>query len=557
MSSAGARASRGAARARIVAVIVFTILVASFRAFDADDAAISFRHARNLANGHGPVMNPGERVEGVSNLPWTIVLGLATGLGCTPDGTARVLAFACGVAAVLLSGMLANRLGGDAIAIATAMLLAASCAPLAAWSAVGMETAAYTVCVTALLASLAGVRRDDRRGWDRAGTWLGAVAAMRPEGFLFALPVALHARRLGARRAEFARIALFAAALALPWVAFRLAYYGDWVPNPVRAKGNVAAAVAPGFVYVAKWATTVLLPLGLLGFARGWERARAAAAAIAIGIGFALAAGGDHLPGYRFMVPILPALAAVTALAMSSVPGKGRIWIPLALAAGSAGALRPDAFVGLVAPGLDLARVHRGLETHAVRLAVEVRHVGVALLALAIWGVVAARLRARPRALAAATLLACALPQWFDPDVRSCRVPDPAALYGRSVGIWMREHFPSGTLIATNAAGRLPYHAGLPVVDMLGLTDRTIARGRADAGQWIGHEKGDAAYVLSRRPDVIVLGGPEGSVEPWPFAGDRALAASAEFLRNYELRHAAVDGFEFVYYARRGFAPRP
>lgn len=32
-----------------------------------DDAYISFRYARNLAEGHGPVFNPGERVEGYSN----------------------------------------------------------------------------------------------------------------------------------------------------------------------------------------------------------------------------------------------------------------------------------------------------------------------------------------------------------------------------------------------------------------------------------------------------------------------------------------------------------
>lgn len=555
MSSAGARAPRRTARARLAAAGIFVILVAIFRAFDADDAAISFRHARNLADGHGPVMNPGERVEGVSNLPWTIMLGVAARLGVAPETAARALALACGIAVVLLTGTLAQRLGGDPIAAATAMLLAATSAPLAAWSIVGMETAAYTLCVTALLVTLAGARTGSRGVWDRVGAWLGGVMAMRPEGFLFALPAFLHARRAGARTRDFARILSGAVLLALPWVIFRRAYYGDWVPNPVHAKSHLLAAIAPGSVYVAKWATTVLLPLVVLMVARGWWRASPAPAVVVTGIGFALAAGGDHLPGYRFLVPILPALAAATAIAMHAIPGRRRIWIPLLLAAGGVAALRPEIFLSGVAPVLDLARVHRGLETHAVRLAAEIRHASVALLALAGWGIVAPRIQSRPWMLAAATLLACALPQWFDPDVRSCRVPDPAAVYGRHVGLWMRAHFPPGTLVATNAAGRLPYHAQLPVVDMLGLTDRVIARAGADAGQWIGHEKSDAAYVLSRHPDVIILGGPEGSVEPWPFAGDRALVASQEFQRDYELRRAAIDGFEFVYYARHDFEP--
>ena len=36
-----------------------------------DDAFISFRYARNIADGLGPVFNPGERVEGASNPLWT------------------------------------------------------------------------------------------------------------------------------------------------------------------------------------------------------------------------------------------------------------------------------------------------------------------------------------------------------------------------------------------------------------------------------------------------------------------------------------------------------
>ena len=39
-----------------------------------DDAMISMRYARNLANGIGLVWNPGERIEGFTNFLWTIFM---------------------------------------------------------------------------------------------------------------------------------------------------------------------------------------------------------------------------------------------------------------------------------------------------------------------------------------------------------------------------------------------------------------------------------------------------------------------------------------------------
>ena len=41
-----------------------------------DDAFISFRYAENFAQGNGLVYNVGERVEGFTNLSWTVLFGL-------------------------------------------------------------------------------------------------------------------------------------------------------------------------------------------------------------------------------------------------------------------------------------------------------------------------------------------------------------------------------------------------------------------------------------------------------------------------------------------------
>jgi hypothetical protein len=145
------------------------------------------------------------------------------------------------------------------------------------------------------------------------------------------------------------------------------------------------------------------------------------------------------------------------------------------------------------------------------------------------------------------------------------------------VGRWLRAAFADSTWVATNAAGCLPYSSRLPTIDMLGLTDAHIARARPDRRQWLGHERGDGAYVLSRRPDVIILGGAEGSATPWPFAGDQQIAAAPEFARDYVLERRVLerrvlgrrvletgvlerqrtDTFEFLYFRRRSTPPPP
>ena len=52
-----------------------------------DDQMISMRYARNLAEGHGLVWNPGERVEGYTNPGWVLAMAAVHGAGAA-DATA-------------------------------------------------------------------------------------------------------------------------------------------------------------------------------------------------------------------------------------------------------------------------------------------------------------------------------------------------------------------------------------------------------------------------------------------------------------------------------------
>ena len=83
----------------------------------ADDAMISMRYGRNLAEGLGLVWNAGERVEGYTNLLWTLFMALVH-LTPLPDSKTSLVVLLANVviaaATVPLIGWLVRLLGGGA-----------------------------------------------------------------------------------------------------------------------------------------------------------------------------------------------------------------------------------------------------------------------------------------------------------------------------------------------------------------------------------------------------------------------------------------------------------
>ena len=58
--------------------------------------------------------------------------------------------------------------------------------------------------------------------------------------------------------------------------------------------------------------------------------------------------------------------------------------------------------------------------------------------------------------------------------------------------------------MAQIATGIIPYHSQLRVIDMLGVNDEHIAKLPVPLGGSVsGHEKQDAGYVISRKPEII------------------------------------------------------
>ncbi len=291
-------------RRRPVAAVLLAAVAALALAIAADglvdDAYIQFRYSANLAAGHGPVFNPGERIEGASGGLWIAVLAAASRLSGLDPGTAgRLLSLAFAPLAVLAAGFAFRRSAPTGAALA-ALAWAALPTP-ALYAATGLETLA---AATALWLVAAGAAAD--RPW-LAATAGAALVALRPEAPLLAVVVLPWWRTLG-RAARSAVIAALAMAAVLTLT--RTAYYGEPMPHSAIVKAATAPGLAVGLRYLAR-VTAEALPLLLLLPAVLQRKALRPAVAAAAAATVAVAAGGgDWMPGVRYLLPLLVLLAA-------------------------------------------------------------------------------------------------------------------------------------------------------------------------------------------------------------------------------------------------------
>src|SRR5579864_7564678 len=143
-------------------------LVAALAAFAArvatgphpiDDAYITFRYARNLADGLGLVYNPGEWVLGTTAPLWALVLSLGYRLGLTDlPWLATLLSAICDAATAVVLVLLSRRLGWP-LPAAVLVGLAWAFNPMSiAFATGGMETSLF-VLISLLALSLAASRK--------------------------------------------------------------------------------------------------------------------------------------------------------------------------------------------------------------------------------------------------------------------------------------------------------------------------------------------------------------------------------------------------------------
>ncbi|MFH1277727.1 MAG: hypothetical protein ABIK65_05060 [Candidatus Eisenbacteria bacterium] len=492
-------------RTEFLLLLVFAIALAAhvrFFHYTVDDAFISLRYAENWAEGRGLVFNPGERVEGYTNFLWTALLAAGLRAGLEPVMFGKGMGLAAGI--LLCSGAFLfarRRLPRHSLAFLVPVPLVASGA-FAVWCGAGLETSLFALL---LFSGTAAATGPESPGRFTAASLLFALATLtRPEGaLLFAVVLGdrLILRRTPVRSTAPGALLFFAIVGAHE--AWRIAYYGDPLPNTFYAKsGGGFRAAGRGLRYLAKYAGpfggwTALAPVPLLfaGPLRRWERTFLLV--LAAYLAYVVVVGGDSLPFYRFLVPAIPLLAVL------AVAGLDRLF---SFRDGNVSGIRVFAFALLLALPL-----HSSFRGETVRFLEEDR--------------------------------------------------DRIDLHWTVIGKWLRMNAEPGASIAVTVAGAIPYYSKLPAVDMLGITEPFIARKKMPAmgGGLAGHEKYDMEHVLSRKPTYILhypflLPEPVFRTGHFRTPWNRGLAElleSATFDREYRGESAAIGPMHLVYFKRK------
>ncbi len=338
----------------------------------------------------------------------------------------------------LFSRLAARRLDPPRAGLAS--LLFGLCPALWLWTASGMETPLF------LLLQIAVWMLVDRaaHGESVRPALLAAIVAVsvlaRADGFVVPMLAVLYLLALGRKREAFAAGAALGLTLAA-LIGWRLAYYGYPLPNTYYAKvsGPLDERLFQGMLQL---------------------------------LSIALHAG------------LLPYLAALllAAAACARPPG----------ASGFA-RVRFEVVLGL---GWLAYWIYVGGDVFAERMLLILFPIGVLLL-------LDRTLFAFPERSAMAVAGVAALFQLL-PLVSDTRFGYARDRYDRwvTLGAHLAQDRYSGRLLAVDAAGKIPFYSGLPVVDMLGLSDEHIAHLPARYFE-AGHNKYDPDYVLSRRPDLL------------------------------------------------------
>jgi hypothetical protein len=237
-----------------------------------DDIFITFRYADQFLAGNGWVYNPGERVEGYTHFLWLMIVTVARQIGADPVATVTFVGILSFAATLLGFAWISCRLapGGARVVVPFTALALVANRDSVIWATGGMETAFLTALLTGafVVAFFAPWRTCARIVV--SSTLLVLATMTRPDAILFvgvaggALVVRAWLARHPFRRvaADLAVFCLPAAVVYLPYLAWKVGYYGSFLPNTYYAKSAGLTYYSQGFDYL--WIYWVAHPTWVL-----------------------------------------------------------------------------------------------------------------------------------------------------------------------------------------------------------------------------------------------------------------------------------------------------
>lgn len=426
-----------------------------------DDAFISFRYARHFADGEGLVFNEGERVEGYTNFLWVLTMAAGRKAGFSLPGFSQTVSILCAalliIILILFSRNYFSSLPFPYLSYIAPLMLSLN--PLY-WEHIGtgLETLLFALL---MFSSVAVYLIHKNRNWlpYLTGLLLGLGYLTRPEAVMW-VSVVVFADILAAileregltrqviRTAKYIGVFVLIVLLHLAW---RVSYYGEFLPNTFYAKAT--SNWAWGVTYTRGFLlSTGFLPLfaicaGPIFLRRKW--ALCMSGIIALLLLYNLQIGGDFIFTGRFLFPVLPLIYLL---------GQEVFRSTLIMAASSARPLWHKTLLPVILGGLIVVSFLFGAGRE--------------------WNVAKGHVEQNRSMNSLTRLIAeCILENTYSTDV-----------------------------IAIVSVGIVPYYSERKTIDMLGLNDWHIARhGIIDKTCFVGHQRTDSDYVLDRKPRIILV----------------------------------------------------
>lgn len=487
-----------------------TFEVDNARAFTLfDDAMISMRYARNLVETGTLTWNPGDvPIEGYTNFLWTLWMAVIHLLPMRELQISIVVVLSS-VVLLAVTGRRVLELGA-ALSLTSVALLAVLAMTLlnyglVYWSLRGMEVALLACVVTsgtfALIRGTPAVRRHSQ-------VVLGVTTAValltRTDAIVFVMVwigYAVLALRGRERLAVLVVLVTTTTVVMGAHTTFRYMYYGDLLPNTYYLK----LAGIPLATRIVRGLTAVvfelqvgwILPVGLAALtltrSQGRQTKLLLSGLVLAAAAYSIYVGGDAWEEFgfpnRYLAPSLPALLVLAASGLEDVAGSAAHRRALALVFA--------AFAGIqLLPWVDPVLIY-AQPADAWRM-----HTRIA------WGVVFAlvllRGSIRRGLLVAVLLLATTGEAWIDFATYGAQHADVDAERVRH-GLAIRAATSVDVTIATTPAGNIPYFAHRRCLDLLGKSDKRIARSEPRIARFHpGHVKWDYAYSLGElQPDLV------------------------------------------------------
>lgn len=488
-----------------MALVLWIVQIGDYFNGTVDDVFITLRVANNVSSGHGYVYNIGENIEGHSNWSWVTLISFVGNVAGVNSASiemlwiSKILALLFSLLSLVIIYALARKLTDSAFFASASILLVSSTATFGFWSICGLETPLVLFLVSLATLLFYHTRRNTSQGYTLyilLGLTLAALAVTRPEGLAYGfLLLVIHYFLDRKISKQLVVVSLCLVIPVLIFLAWRYQTYGMLLPNTYYAKiVSGYRRFILGFKYDLESLLACLGPLLLfLPFAFRTQRheehsQRAcrdtlilAIAFTVFGFFFAFYSGGDWMPAYRFILPILGLVAVL----------------------GICG----------------LQYVYRSIETQSLLTPQRFKYVTVLVL---LFSAGSLTFEGRPRTKGQS---AFRIPHALS------MAPGYHLFDHWETAKWLAAHQDSIKVFAAGEAGILGFlNPQMKLVDLNGLMDTTIARNKINGL--------DTAYVMDRNPDCVIIyrdPGPGMAVIGSTQSYTDALKSNKRFRENYAM----------------------